>query len=314
MNRSVRFLGPLGILGVGLLMAAAGVWSNGGTVGAQTAVMKVVPASQTVDIGGGNFTVDIVVEDVSNLASFEFTLTFDPSVLRLVGVTKGPFLDSTGRSVFCPRPIYNSPAPSVPSQDAVRFGCASSDHPPEEEIPGASGTGVVATVTFAPRKAGTSQLWMGLAQDIYGLADPLSEDIPLVPQGGSVEVVGNGPAATPDPDEPTPIPAESPPPPIPSVTPTGISWLTPEPGETPMTRPIDGSYMTGGSTGSSSSSGDEVPGTAGGSPRAGEGPPEKDADWWPALAGGLLAAGGAALLSLSFHLRRSEPARRIRHQ
>ena len=306
MKRSVSFLGPIGILGVGLLIAAAAVWPDGGTVGAQTAVMKVVPASQTVDIDGGKFSVDIVVEDVSNLGSFEFTLTFDPSVLRLVGVEKGPLLDSTGRRVFCPRPIYNSPAPSVPSEDAVRFGCASSD-PPEEEIPGASGTGVVATVTFAPREAGTSQLWMGLAQDKYSLADPLGEDIAFVPQGGSVEVVGNGPPATPEPDEPTPIPVESPSPPIPAMTPTGTSYLMPEPGETPMTRPIDGSYMTGGST---NSSGDEAQGTAGGSPRAGEGPPEKDAAWWPMLIAGLFAAAGALLLPLAAHLRGASLKRR----
>jgi hypothetical protein len=314
MDRNVRFLGLVGLVGVGLLIAAAAVWPNGGTAGAQTAVMKVVPASRTVDVGDGKFTVEMMVEDVSNLAAFEFTLTFDPSVLRLVKVDSGPFLGSTGRVVQCPAPIHESPAPSAPSEDALRFGCVTSG----EGMPGASGSGLLGTVTFAPRKAGTSRLRLGLAQDHFFLTDPLGEDLTVSPQGGSVEVVGSGPPATPEPDEPTAIPTAHKKTTTTTPTPRDSWWLTPEPGEISLARPLDGSYAAGADTGGSGASGASggsgagggAQGTAGGSPRAGTGPPEEEAVLWPTLAAVLLAAGGATSLSFAFYLRRAVSRRR----
>ena len=301
MNRSVSFLGPIGILGVGLLIAAAGIWSAANTAQAQTPAIKIVPASQTVDISGGKFSVDIVVEDVSNLGAFEFKLKINPAIIRLVGVEEGPFLGSTGRQTYCPAPTYSQPVPGAPA-DTLRFGCATTAH----DTAGPSGSGTLATVTFAPRRNGTSPIALIASNEVdkgTGLTDTLSNTITVDSSGAEVTVVGSGPEPAPDRDEPTPIPTSPPPPPKPSVTPTGPSWLAPEPGETPMTRPIDGSYTAGGSTGSSSSSGDEAQGTAGGSPRAGEGPPEKDAAWWPMLIACLFAAAGVSLLPLAAYLR-----------
>jgi len=298
MKRSVSFLGPIGILGVGLLIAAAGVWSAANTAQAQTPVIKIVPTSQTVDISGGRFSVDIVVEDVSNLGAFGFKLKINPAIIRLVGVEEGPFLGSTGRQVHCPAPTYSQPVAGAPA-DTLRFGCATIGR----DTAGASGSGTLATVTFAPRKAGTTPLVLIASNEVdreTGLTDIMSEEILAASSGGEVTVVGSGPEPAPGRDEPTPIPTSPPSPPIPAMTPTGTSYLAPEPGETPMTRPIDGSYMTGASTGSS---GDEAQGTAGGSPRAGEGPPEKDAAWWPMLIAGLFAAAGVSLLPLAVHLR-----------
>ncbi len=323
MKRWLKVLWPIGLVSVSLLVITAGAFSLRGTAQAQTAVMKVVPASQTVDVGDGNFTVDIVIENVSNLGSFEFTLTFDPSVLRLVGVKGGSFLGSTGRVVGCPGAIHISPAPSVPSEDAVRFGCTSSNpskpsDPSDTGIPGASGSGLLATITFAPQKAGLSQLRLGLTKDQFQLSDPFAEDLLVDAEGGSVEVIGSGPTATPEPDEPTPIPTETYPEFVtPTATPADPSWLTPEPGEAPLTRLIPSSDTTGASSGGASSSnrGATASGSAGGatgdSPVAGSGPPDQDPASWPTLAGGLLAVGGAALLSLAAYARRTGSRRRI---
>lgn len=306
MNRSVSFLGPIGILGVGLLIAAAAVWPDGGTVGAQTAVMKVVPASQTVDIGDGNFTVEVVaeqVDDPNGLAAFEFKLSYDPEVIRFVEVAAGPFIASTGLNTPCfrSRHQYSSGA------EDIQFGCGTMGHGPPW---GPTGSGLLAIVTFAPRAAGTTSLNMtsGMTKVIPAHGSLPDESIPAVAHGGSVTVVGSGPEPTPEPDEPTRVPiVVVPSEPPPAVAPTGTSYLAPEPGETPMTRPIDGSYTAGASTGSS---GDEAQGTAGGSPRAGEGPPEKDAAWWPMLIGSLLAAAGISLLPLAVHLRGASLKRR----
>jgi len=299
MNRSVRFLGPIGILGVGLLIAAAAVSSNGGTVGAQTAVMKVVPASQTVDISDGNFTLEVLaeqVDDPNGLAAFEFTLSYDPDVIRFVEVKAGPFLGSPERNAHCSASRHDSAG-----TEDIQFGCGTIAHGPPW---GPTGSGLLATVTFAPRAAGTTSLnvtaEMTKVIPTYWIPD---ENIAVVGQGGSVTVVGSGPEPTPRPDEPTAIPIVV----VSFGTPAAVtlpdySYLTPEPGETPMTQSLDSARAAGASTGSSSSSGGEAQGTAGGSPRAGEGPPEKDAAWWPMLIGGLLAAAGAALLPLAAYL------------
>ncbi len=65
MKRRSKTLGLIGVLSVALLFATATVWSAASTAQAQTPVMKVVPADQTVDISDGNFSVDIVIEGVS---------------------------------------------------------------------------------------------------------------------------------------------------------------------------------------------------------------------------------------------------------
>jgi hypothetical protein len=311
MKRWLKVFWPIGMASGALLLVAAGAWSVGGTAQADTAVMKVVPASQTVDIGDGTFTVDIVIENVSDLAAFEFVLNYDPSILGLVGVEKGPFLDESGGEVSCQVPQRISPADNVPSEESLRFGCASINTAGGgENISGASGTGVAATVTFAPQKTGTSELRLLPEPERYhsSLGDPYGAGIPLSLQDGSVKVTGSGPAATPKPDEPTTIPAQTPGPRItPVATPPDLSYLTPEPGEPVLVRPI----VSADTTAANSNGGADGESAANGSPRAGTGPPEKGTPWWPILASGLLAVGGVALLSLAAYARWAVERRHI---
>lgn len=303
----------LGAGGIALLLLAEALSSGGSPAHGQSPVMKVVPASQTVQLSGPTFSVDIVLENVSNLGAFEFTLSFDPDVVRLVGVSAGLFLGSTGRELYCLQPLHYSPSSGDPALDAVRFGCVSSDH--GAGTPGANGSGVVANVQFAARAPGQSILGLGLTSEVYGIADVFGNGLYVTAQSGSITVEGSGPTSTPRPDEPTPIPTQ-PPPPIQQATPTrhpdALSWLTPQPGETPMARLISdanpsGSGAAGGRSGSAASrSGGTTQsgaGSADGSPRAGTGPSQHETAWWPTLAGGLLAAGGIALLSLAYSIR-----------
>jgi len=304
-DRNVRFFGVLSLVGAVLLIAGIAALSGGRGAGAQTAVLKVVPASQTVNLDDGNFTVDITVEDVSNLASFEFILSYDPSILRFVKVEQGSFLGSSGREVQCPSPIRYSPAPGDSNLDAVRFGCGSINLQP----PAPNGSGTLATLTFAPRTGGTSPLEIVVGTQGYGFSDPLSENIDVIPQSSSVKVEGTGPEPTPEPGEPTPIPTQSPPPPKPSITPEADPWLAPGPGETVMTQPVDrivaGMSDTRGSSGSGSASQNA------GSPRAGEGPSEEGGTWWIGLLGGLLAFSGATLIPVATYMRGAGSRRRI---
>ena len=307
MKRRSKALGLIGILGVALLFAAAAVWSAATTAHAQTPIMKIVPADQTVDISNGNFSVDVVIEGVSDLGSFEFKLIIDPAVVRLVGVTEGPFLGSTGRQLHCPAPIYSQPAEGMPA-DTLRFSCATLG----TDTPGPTGSGTLATVTLAPRKAGTSILNLIAWDEQTGTTKTIGDVIDVTSSGGEVTVVGSGPEPTPEPDEPTAIPTSPAPPPRTTPTPRGISWLTPEPGQTPMSRLIDPDITAGSASGGSQGSASGgAQGTTGGSPRAGEGPPQNPDALWPAITAAILAAGGMALLSIAFYTRRAYSRRRI---
>jgi hypothetical protein len=299
MNRSVSFLGPLGILGVGLLIAAvSAARSPNDTIAAQGATVSLVPSSQNVQIGE-TFTVDVVIDNATNLAAYEFRITYDPNILKIEGVTQTDFLRSTGRGVMCP-PIGDEAARKT--TDAW-FGCATIN---KGAGPPVGGSGVLAHISFSARGPGLTYLTFVKLE----LADDMSEDCcaPVSWRESAVRVIAPD---EPTPEDPPPTPTFDPtamtPAPNPAAPTPGTSYLAPEPGETPMTRPIDGSYMTGASTGSS---GDEAQGTAGGSPRAGEGPPEKDAAWWPMLIGGLLAAAGVSLLPLAAYLRGASLKRR----
>jgi uncharacterized repeat protein (TIGR01451 family) len=123
------------------------------------ATIKVSPASKRVPLSGGSFTIDIVAEDVTNLAAYQVELTYDPAIVRVMAVTPGPFLGSTGRSVAPVGPTINNNAGRA-AFGAFTFGSQS----------GVNGAGVLATVTLEPQTKGTSQLTLGNLR----LADPNS--------------------------------------------------------------------------------------------------------------------------------------------
>lgn len=146
---------------------------------AQQAVVRIEPASQEVTTGS-QFTVRVMVDDVANLGSYEFTLQFDPSVVTYESVANGDFLGSTGRSVFCPAPIADG--------WLLRFGCVTTG----VGIPGASGSGQLAQVVFRAAAPGTIRLDLSAV----ALADPLGATINAAVGGGSVTVLATGAASS----------------------------------------------------------------------------------------------------------------------
>lgn len=136
------------------------------------------PATQAVEVGASP-TIDVRIDDVTDLGSYEWQITYDPAVLDFVDVVDGPFLGSTGRSVFCPGAILDV--------GSVRFGCVTSGTTPAPP----SGSGVLSTVTFSALAEGTSALTFTFAS----LSDPLGDDIPTNIQHG--EIVVSTPTSTP---------------------------------------------------------------------------------------------------------------------
>lgn len=179
--------------------------------GAPSPAVSVQPPSLDVDYADGAFEVSIKLNDLhhqgqlgyddnddtvpdrfepsTGLGAFEFTLFFDPALLRIIGAEPRDFLASTGRSIFC---FQRWPEPGEYS-----FGCASSG---SEDGP--QGGGELAVVTIEPVANGTSALNLEA-----GLAGPLGDDIPTAAYGGTVRITG---APEPPPPTATPTPRPTP--------------------------------------------------------------------------------------------------------
>jgi hypothetical protein len=207
--------------------------------------VRIVPDFSSVLVEEGQFSVFIVLEDLrhdvviqeapsTGLGAFEFTIQFDPAVLEIVDVERGPALEDTGRTFDCLQRSDES--------GSYSFGCVSFGIAP----PGPQGTMTLATVTFLPVGPGSTFLVLEA-----GVAGPLGEDVPVEVTGGAALVRGE-PVATATPPSPvataTPRPvATSTPHPVATATPTsGGATATPGPTaamETP-TEPASGGQPT----------------------------------------------------------------------
>ncbi|MGA2285073.1 MAG: carboxypeptidase regulatory-like domain-containing protein [Dehalococcoidia bacterium] len=105
--------------------------------------VKIDPPARTISLAAGSSTVNVKIDNVTNLGSFQFDVVFDPAIVQLQSFAEGPFLKSTGRSTIC--------SSSDIAPGAKRYACASGG-----SQAGPNGSGVLATLTFSPVAAGTS--------------------------------------------------------------------------------------------------------------------------------------------------------------
>jgi hypothetical protein len=206
-NRAFAFVGGgLIVAGVVLAFMLAPM-----ALGQSTTVRVVSPGTASV---GQSVAVTINVDDVVDLAVYEWQLAYNPNVLELASAPNpvdGGFLGSAGRSVTCFPPIFG--------EGTVRFGCVSSG-----SQAGASTSGLLSTVTFTAKAAGSSSLCLRWAS--LGNTDQDFNDIPLSPgqyQHASIAVGGGSPPA------PSCAPAATPTQVLPPATFTpGATLNTPE--------------------------------------------------------------------------------------
>jgi hypothetical protein len=100
--------------------------------------MRLAPATLLVPPTAGTpFTIDVVIEGVSDLGAFEFEIEFDRDFVKVASIRAGPFLGSTGRTIACARLTV--------SFSVEKLGCNTEGSEP----PGPSGMGVVAHIDFA---------------------------------------------------------------------------------------------------------------------------------------------------------------------
>ena len=113
----------------------------------QNATVRIEPVESVVGVGE-TFTVSVMIDQADELGGFEFTLLFVPTTVTVDSVTVGDLPGSTGREDISIGPTSDNQA------GRVSFGAVTV--PPD--VPGASGTGVLATVTLTAQGFGESPL------------------------------------------------------------------------------------------------------------------------------------------------------------
>jgi hypothetical protein len=109
-----------------------------------TTTVAVSPSSVTVPVSQ-NFTINVNVSGVSDLYGWEFQLDWNSTLLDAVNVSEGPFLKTGGNTFF----TYTVNA----TMGNMIVDCALMG-----DIPGVSGDGTLATITFYTKSVGECQL------------------------------------------------------------------------------------------------------------------------------------------------------------
>lgn len=202
------------------LLTLGWLW-KGNIIFAQSATtVSVAPASQTLDTGVTG-SVDINVANMVNAGAYQFTLTFDPTLMQVTSVNDGGFLSVPNRTSIPLTPIIDNTNGRV-VMGAVSFGI----------VDGPSGDGTLATINFTTSGQGTTSL--SLSNVI--LLNILAQNVSLVSQNGSL-TVGFAPSPSPT-ILPTPLPTIDPTPtPLPTPVPTPDPTPTPTPLPTPIPTP-----------------------------------------------------------------------------
>ena len=200
--------------------------------------MYITPPSQNVALNASDVSITVGINNVSDLVSWEFTVSYDPSVLTYVSAQQDQTLLATIGSPYCPAPIIDEVGGSV------RMGCLAASH--EVDTPGANGSGTLGTITFAPKANGSSPLYFTRLE----LGDSHDLSILPVPAQGVIQV-GSGSALQPTPTT-NPV----------ALTPTAAAGQpTPDPGLT-----LGNPGSNGGGTGTGSTTGSGSVSGAGGVP------------------------------------------------
>lgn len=121
-----------------------------GVVTSQAAfAVPALTAQATPDpaVVGSPVAVELVLTDVVDLYAYQLSFSFDPSLLQAVGVTQGALLPGGGTTFFDGGTVDNTLGSISFTVDTL-IG----------NVPGVSGTGVLATIAFDVVGAGTSAL------------------------------------------------------------------------------------------------------------------------------------------------------------
>ncbi|MEZ4770570.1 MAG: cohesin domain-containing protein [Caldilineales bacterium] len=118
--------------------------------------------------GGDTLTTEVTVAGVDGLLGFQFDVNFDPAVLAVDSIELGPFLASTGRAPQPLGPDESKAADGVVVYGGFTLGTA--------DVPGASGDGVLATITWRSLQDSPTEVNLSGIQLAGAGAQPLPVD------------------------------------------------------------------------------------------------------------------------------------------
>ena len=96
---------------------------------------------------GDTFTLDILAEDVLDMAGWQFDIAFDPTVLEAVNVSEGNFLKTGGATTFFQGGSINNAAGKITGLNSARLSAQ-----------GVTGTGTLLQVNFKAKLGGETKL------------------------------------------------------------------------------------------------------------------------------------------------------------
>ena len=141
-------------------------------------IVKFIPLISNLRIGHPD-TIDVVIDNVADLGSFEFDISYDGSIVQIAqssDVILGDFVSSTGRSAIPVGPTIDNSAGSI-VYGAASLGTQA----------GASGSGVLARIIWTPQSEGTTTL------DLRNIkvSDTQGIQIPVTDQDGQINVTSH---------------------------------------------------------------------------------------------------------------------------
>ena len=142
-----------------------------------------IPAVKRTNVGD-TFTLDLIVEDVFDLAGWQIDIAFNPQVLGAVSITEGDFLTKNGGNTFFLQGTIDNASGTITGVNQVFLGEG-----------GVSGTGKLLSITLEAKATGQERLRLrNLA-----LGSPNGDNIlyalvanPIITVGASRDINGDG--------------------------------------------------------------------------------------------------------------------------
>ena len=111
-----------------------------------TPIVRFVSSETEIRVGD-TFTMHLSAENVTNLAGWQFDITFDSDILEAVEVSEGDFLKANGGTTFFQQGTIDNAAGKIAGLSAALISES-----------GVTGAGILLSVTFSAKTGGDSQL------------------------------------------------------------------------------------------------------------------------------------------------------------
>ena len=115
---------------------------------AEPATVSFDPTTVAERSPGEQFTVNLMIADISNLFGWQINVTFNPNVLNAVRVAEGSFLKNVNKTSM-PKPVLDN---------SLGYILAAVSLMPPYPPAGATGSGILANITFSVKSSGGSTL------------------------------------------------------------------------------------------------------------------------------------------------------------